>query len=134
MASLVLGDLLSSLWLPRLPAPFPRALRCPFESVAGACREPGSLGGPGIHCIPILKTRNEAHSEASNSVPMLPVVVNSQFPLSQAPGCHFPGLEKDGGESCFTSYLLLSSALPISLENSSCHCRPKDSGKPSHLP
>lgn len=43
--------------------------------------------------IPILRTRNEAHSEVFTSVPSvpaLPVAVNSYFTLFQAPRVPFP--------------------------------------------
>lgn len=83
VGSLVLVDSLSPPWLPSLPVSFLRALRCPFELVAGACRESGGLGGPRIHGFLILKTRNQTHSKASNSVPSFPVVVHSHFPLFQ---------------------------------------------------
>lgn len=71
VGSLILGDLPSPPWLPGQPDPFLRTLRCLFGLVnptrRGASQAWGSLGTR-IHCIHIWKIRNQAHSEASNSV------------------------------------------------------------------
>lgn len=81
-----------------------------------------SLGACGYQnpLHPHLKIRNQAHSAASSSVPSFPTAVKSPITLTQAPrGGHI---------------LRLSSSFSVKLENSSCHGRPQDSGKPSPLP